>query len=76
MALIARLAPGAVTGSRVDEPGVLAVTEMGDPIALYSDPNSKNEINTGLKRGGSLYYGSLTLDYIGRVPLTQEIPIN
>lgn len=60
----------------IDEPGVLAVNEMGDPIALYSNPNSKNEINAGLKRGDSLYTASLTLDYIGRVPLTQEIPIN
>jgi len=75
LALIARLAPGALTGSMVDEPGILVVNEMGNPIALYSDPNSKNEINTGLKKGECVYYGSLTLDYIGRVPLIQGIPV-
>jgi len=73
LALIARLAPGAVIDAIVHEPSVLAVNEMGNPIALYADPNLSNQINSGLKMGDSLYYGSLTADYIGRVPLTEEI---
>merc|ERR1711915_171633 len=76
LALMTTLSPRVVFDAIINEPGVLAVNEMGNPIALYSDPNSKNQINTGLKRGECVYYGSLTLDYIGRVPLTQEIPIN
>jgi len=74
LALIATLVPGAV--SDAVDPGVLAVNEKGNPITLYSDPNLGKQINTGLKLGDSLYYGSLALDYIGRLPLTPEIPIN
>jgi hypothetical protein len=76
LVLIGKLAPSVVIDAIVNEPSVLAVNEMGNPIALYSNPNLKNQITTGLKIGDSLYYGSVTLDYIGRVPLTQQIPIN
>jgi len=74
LALMATLAPGAV--SDAIDPGVLAVNEKGNPISLYSDPNLGKQINTGLKLGDSMYYGSLALNYIARLPLTREIPIS
>ena len=73
LALIAKSEPNAVIAAIANETGVVAVNEMGNPIALYSDPNFRSQITAGVKAGDYLYYASLTLDYIGRLPLAQEI---
>ena len=73
LALIAKSEPNAVIVAIANETGVVAMNEMGNPIALYSDPNFWIQITVGVKAGDYLYYASLTLDYVGRLLLAQEI---
>eukprot|EP01018_Ginkgo_biloba_P016515 Gb_04245 [translate_table: standard] len=71
---VSRVMPGSIVDS-MNEAGILAVDEDGQPIGLYSDPNIAL-ISSGLKIGNCLYFGSLSLDYIGCLNLTQINTVN
>eukprot|EP01018_Ginkgo_biloba_P019167 Gb_04153 [translate_table: standard] len=69
LVFLLRLMPGSNFGT-VKENGILTVDKDGRPIALYSHPKLTH-ITSGLKIRNSLYFGSLSQNYIGRLDLTQ-----
>ncbi|KAL5984196.1 Strictosidine synthase [Asimina triloba] len=51
--------------------GVLCVSQEGEAVALYSDPDLYS-VSSAIKIGDTLYYGSLTKAHISRIDIKQH----